>query len=141
MSMSHESRRLAGILLVVYPTVIYGGVSLLQELIAARPGYIDNPIRQDLWRAGHAHAGVLLVLSLVVLRFVDEARLGRGLKTVVRLTTPVAAILMPLAFFLSIASPSATHPGSLIYLAFIGAVILAFGLLTIGIGLIRRPAC
>jgi hypothetical protein len=24
------------------------------------PGYSDNPLRRDLWRAGHAHAGVYL---------------------------------------------------------------------------------
>jgi hypothetical protein len=29
------------------------------------------PLRQDLWRAGHAHAGVLLILSLVALRYAD----------------------------------------------------------------------
>jgi hypothetical protein len=26
---------------------------------------MDNPLRQDLWRAGHAHAGVWLILALV----------------------------------------------------------------------------
>ena len=31
--MSDESLRLAGILLVVYPTVVYGGVSLLRFLV------------------------------------------------------------------------------------------------------------
>jgi hypothetical protein len=31
-----------------------------------------------LWRAGHAHAGVWLVLSLVTLRYVDEAALSEG---------------------------------------------------------------
>ena len=31
--MSHASRRLAGILLVVFPTVIFGGVSLLSFLV------------------------------------------------------------------------------------------------------------
>jgi drug/metabolite transporter superfamily protein YnfA len=35
-----------------------------------------NPLRQDLWRAGHAHAGVWLILALVALRYVDEARYG-----------------------------------------------------------------
>jgi hypothetical protein len=34
--MSHESRRLAGILLVIFPTVIYGGVTLLRMLIDQR---------------------------------------------------------------------------------------------------------
>ena len=73
--MSPESRRLAGVLLILMPTVVFGGVSLLSLLIGD-PRYAQNPLRQDLWRAGHAHAGVLLVLSLVVLRYVDEARLS-----------------------------------------------------------------
>jgi hypothetical protein len=73
--MSTSSRRLAGVLLVLFPTVVYGGVSVLRLLIDRSSGYADNPLRQDLWRAGHAHAGVLLFLSLVVLRYVDEATL------------------------------------------------------------------
>jgi hypothetical protein len=36
---------------------------------------MENPLRQDLWRAGHAHAGVWLILALVGLRYVDEANL------------------------------------------------------------------
>ncbi len=75
---SQESRRLAGILLVILPTVLYGGYFLLTQLISPGSGYMDNPLRQNLFRAGHAHAGVLLVLSLVALRYVDEARLKGG---------------------------------------------------------------
>ena len=137
--MSHESRRLAGILLVVFPTVIYGGVSLLGLLIDSQSGYIQNPLRQDLWRAGHAHAGVLLILSLVVLRYVDQAVLPAQLKGFIRHAVPTAAILLPMAFFLSVLSPTATEPNALIYLAFIGAVVLAAGLITLGVGLLRRP--
>ena len=137
--MSHESRRLAGILLVVFPTVIYGGVSLLGLLIDSQSGYIQNPLRQDLWRAGHAHAGVLLILSLVVLRYVDQAVLPAQLKGFIRHAVPTAAILLPMAFFLSVLSPTATQPNALIYLAFIGAVVLAAGLITLGVGLLRRP--
>ena len=74
--MSDHSRRLAGILLVLLPTVIAGGASILA--VIDDPAYRDNELRQDLWRAGHAHAGVLLVLALVALRYVDEARLGTG---------------------------------------------------------------
>ena len=73
--MSRESRMLGGILLVLLPTVMYGGLSLLGFLTSNSPGYADNPLRHDLWRAGHAHAGVYLVLSLVMLRYVDEALL------------------------------------------------------------------
>jgi hypothetical protein len=42
--MSQESRRLAGILLVIMPTVIFGGVSLLTLLIND-PRYMQNPLR------------------------------------------------------------------------------------------------
>ena len=138
--MSHASRRLAGILLVLYPTVIVGGVSLLSMLINAGTGYVDNPLRQDLWRAGHAHAAVLLLLSLVVLRYVDEATLSDAWKAVARHAVPLAAILLPVAFFLSVLPEDATEPNGLIYLAFVGAISLVVGLFTLGVGLLRgRP--
>jgi hypothetical protein len=137
--MSASSRRLAGVLLVLFPTVVYGGAALLRLLVDRSSGYADNPLRQDLWRAGHAHAGVLLILSLVVLRYVDEAALPAWLKGVVRHTTPAAAVLLPTAYFLSVLPPTATEPDGLISLAFVGAAVLAAGLLVLGVGLLRRP--
>jgi hypothetical protein len=134
---SPQSRLVAGVLLIVMPAVVYGGASILSLLIGD-PGYAQNELRQDLWRAGHAHAGVLLVLSLVTLRYVDEAALPEGLKTLVRHSIPAAAILLPLAFFLSVLSPEAEEPNAMIYLAYVGAVSLAVGLLTLGVGLVRR---
>jgi hypothetical protein len=135
--MERQSQRLAGILFVLIPTVMYGGVSLLGFLLDRNSGYMANPLRQNLFRAGHAHAGVLLVLSLVVLRYVDEARLSRSWKRFVRVSPPVAAILLPVAFFLSVPSPTATQPNGLIYHAYLGAAELAVGLIALGIGLIR----
>jgi hypothetical protein len=136
--MSKESRKTAGILLVIFPTVIYGGVTLLRLLIHPESGYMDNPLRQNLWRAGHAHAGVFLVLSLIILKYVDEANLSERIKKLVRSAAPVSAILLPAAYFLSVASPDATEPNSLIFLAYAAAVILTFGLITLGIGLLRK---
>ncbi|CAN5713774.1 hypothetical protein BH24ACT21_BH24ACT21_06710 [soil metagenome] len=123
-------------LLILLPTVVFGGASILSMLIGD-PGYAENALRQDLWRAGHAHAGVLLVLSLVTLRYVDEAALSKKLKRVARHSIPAAAILLPAAFFLSVLSPDATEPNSFIYLAYLGAISLAVGLLVLGIGLVR----
>jgi hypothetical protein len=134
--MSRESRLTAGALLVVLPTVMYGGVSILSLLIG-EPGYMRNALRQDLWRAGHAHAGVLLLLSLIALRYVDEARLSAGLKWLVRLSIPSAAIFLPVAFFFSVLTPDATQPNAVINLAYVGAVVLAAGVLTLGVGLLR----
>ena len=137
--MSHASRRLAGILLILLPAVAFGGTSILHMLIGD-PAYAENQLRQDLWRAGHAHAGVLLILSLVALRYVDEATLPDWARSVARHAIPAAAILLPVAFFLSVLDPDATEPNALINLAFVGAVVLAIGVLTLGIGLIRAPA-
>jgi hypothetical protein len=136
-TMSRESRLMAGVLLVVIPTVMYGGLTLLTLLSGHAPGIADNPLRHDLWRAGHAHAGVYLVLSLVMLRYVDEAALSPSWKWVARTGAPIAAILIPAAFFLSVVSPTATEPNGLMSLAYIGAVCLAGAVLTLGVGLIR----
>src|SRR6266436_2512417 len=124
---SQESRRLAGILLVILPTILYGGYFLLTQLITPGSGYMDNPLRQNLFRAGHAHAGVLLVLSLVALRYVDEANLTEGWKRYVRSSIPSAAIFLPAAFFFSVLSPNATAPNGFIYLAYVGQWFLPAG--------------
>ena len=135
--MSRASQMSAGILLVVLPSVMYGGLSLLSFLTRNVAGYNDNPLRHDLWRAGHAHAGVYLVLSLVMLRYVDEAVLSPYWKWVARTGAPIAAILIPAAFFLSVVSPKTTVPNGLINLAYLGALFLAAAVLSLGVGLIR----
>jgi hypothetical protein len=134
--MSPQSRLVAGIVLIIVPTVEIGGASILSLLIAD-PTYAQNDLRQDLWRAGHAHAGVWLVLSLVALRYVDEATLSERMRWVVRLAFPTAAVLMALGFFLSVLSPEATEPNALINLTFVAGLLLAVGLLVLGVGLIR----
>jgi uncharacterized membrane protein len=135
--MTRESRMLAGILLIVLPSVMYGGLTLLSALTGNAAGYTDNPLRQNLWRAGHAHAGVYLVLSLVMLRYVDEALLSSAWKWLARTGAPIAAILIPAAFFLSVASLTSKEPNALINLAYIGALFLAGAVLTLGVGLVR----
>lgn len=138
--MSRESRRLAGVLLILLPAVVFGGTSIL-TLLVSDPAYAENALRRDLWRAGHAHAGLLLILALVALRYVDEASLPPRLKGLVRHSIPAAAILLPAAFFLSVLSPEATEPNALINLAYAGAVSLTVGLVALGVGLVRsRPA-
>ena len=108
--MSNESLRTAGILLVVFPTVVFGGVSLLWHWITRQTSYYDHPLRRSLWRAGHAHAGVLLVLSLLAIDLVDHADLGAGWKQFVRTSIPAAALLLPITFFLSIRDLTPSAP-------------------------------
>lgn len=135
--MSPESRRLAGLILILVPAVAFGGASLLSFILGQVPGFLDNPVRQDLWRAGHAHAGIMLILSLVLLRYVDETALAGGWRSLARFGVPLAAILMPAGFFLSILSPDATEPNALIGLVFVGGLFLVGSVVTTGVGLLR----
>jgi hypothetical protein len=136
--MQPDTLQLAGILIILLPTVAFGGASILWLWISTRnPYYMDNPLRQRMWTAGHAHAGVLLVLSLVALLYVDAADLSDGMKNFVTMAIPASAILVPAAFFLSVAKPDAEKPNGLINLAYAGFISLSIGLVVLGVGLLR----
>jgi hypothetical protein len=62
------------------------------------------------------------------------------MKWFVRLTIPSAAILLPVAFFFSVLRADAKEPNSIIYLAYVGAVVLAAGVIVLGVGLLRGRA-
>ncbi|MFF4195618.1 hypothetical protein [Nonomuraea sp. NPDC001831] len=134
--MSPSSLHTAGVLLITVPGVAFGGVTLLRFLMRNEPGYLDNPVRRGLWRAGHAHAGVLVLFSLVAMVYVDQASLSEGLKALTRTLIVAAPILMPLGFFLSVLRPRDTKPNRLIWLTAVGGASLAAGTLTLGIGLL-----
>jgi hypothetical protein len=134
--MSEDSIRIAGVLLITVPAVAFGGAMLLRMIWGREPGYLDNPVRQNLWRAGHAHAGVLVILALLGMLYVDRAGLSGGLEVLARYTLVAAPILMPLGFFLSVASPQSERPNGLIYLVPLGGLSLIVGALTLGIGLV-----
>jgi hypothetical protein len=137
MQISAVAKLICGLLLVTVPAIQYGGVFLLGLVRTDDPSYMRNPIRQALFRAGHAHAGVLVILSLVCQVLADAISEPSGWTWVARLGAPIAAILMPLGFFLSVASPTASKPGGWIRATYVGAVALAASVLSLGILLIR----
>ena len=138
--MTREARTMAGIILLTVPTIQYGGYFLLTSLRDRSSHYMDNALRQNFFRAGHAHAGVFVILSLVCQILADAANLPTPWMWVARLGVPLAAILLPMGFFLSIASPSATEPNGLVALIYAGAAALAASVLTLGVGLLKAPA-
>jgi hypothetical protein len=134
--MTREARLMSGIILISIPTIQYGGYFLLTSLTNKSSGYMDNPLRQNFFRAGHAHAGVIVILSLVCQMLADAAVLPTPLLWFVRIGVPLSAILISAGFFFSVLSPNATEAGAAVFLIYIGAVILAVGVVTLGIGLL-----
>ncbi|MCG5214911.1 hypothetical protein [Streptosporangium sp. KLBMP 9127] len=134
--MTSASLSTAGVLLITVPAVSFGGMALLAHLTRDIPGYKDNPTRRGLWRAGHAHAGVLVLFALVAMLYIDQADLSDGLKSLVRVLIVAAPILMPLGFFLSVVRPGDTKPNALIWLTVAGGVGLGLGTLLLGVGLV-----
>ena len=135
--MSRATRLMAGLILVLVPTIELGGSFLLAALIDRDSGYMTNALRQNFFRAGHAHAGVLTILSLLCQIFVDAARLAPAVAWLVRIGTPLSGILMSGGFFFSVLAPGATEPGRAIVLIYAGGVILAASVLSLGVGLLR----
>jgi len=133
MELSDASRILAGILLLSLVTVESGGLLLLRIGLGRQPA---TPIQQSFFRAGHAHAGVYLILGLVAQVLVDATTLTGVAEWVARAFVPIAALLLPGGFFLSVAKPGATAPNRLVALVPAGGVVLAIGLATLGIGLL-----
>ena len=135
--MSRATRVMTGLTLILVPTIQFGGSFLLSALIDKESGYMANPLRQNFFRAGHAHAGVLTILSLVCQILVDAARLSAWLQWLVRVGTPLSGILISAGFFFSVLAPGATEPSRAIGLIYAGAVILAVSVVSLGVGLLR----
>jgi hypothetical protein len=132
--LSETTRLTAAILLFALVTVETGGLYLLWVVRGAAP---STPFQLSFARAGHAHAGVLLVLSLVGLLYADHAGLGGALGTVARSGVPLAALLMSAGFFLSSLGAGREEPNRLILLVYVGGASLAAGLIALGIGLLQ----
>ena len=135
--MTRDAKLMSGIILITVPTIQYGGYFLLTSLMNKSSGYMDNPLRQNFFRAGHAHAGVIVILSLVCQVLADAAMLPDAVTWLARIGVPLAAILIPLGFFLSITSPTASAPNGMVAFIYAGAVVLALSVVTLGVGLVR----
>lgn len=134
MQLSSDTTTTAGILLLTIVFVEYGGLFVLRIV---RGSFPMTEFQRAFARAGHAHAAVLVTLALVGQLFADAAGL-EGLPSVLaRNGIWAAAILMPAGFFLSSAPKGTTSPNRMIALLYAGAVALAAGVVSLGIGLLR----
>ena len=131
--LSSESQALAGVLFLALVTVESGGLYLVR-LVRGKEEV--TPFQMSFARAGHAHAGVLLVLALVCQPYVDASDLDGALGWLARIGVAGAALLMPGGFFFSSMGKGRTEPNGLIVMVFLGAALLAISLTSLGLGLL-----
>ena len=132
-ALSTESRLVAGAVLLTIVTIQVGGWFMTR---IARGQVPMTDFQKSFARAGHGHAGVLVILSLVGLLYADATGFtGLPLWTA-RLGIPVAAVLMSAGFFAASARKNATEPTRLIWILWVGALSLAAGVVSLGIGLL-----
>ena len=95
-----------------------------------------TPFQEKFARAGHAHAGILLVLALICQVLADSTAQTGALDWLSRSGVAVSAVLMPGGFFFSSMGAGRTRPNRLIVLVLGGAALLAVSLASLGIGLL-----
>jgi hypothetical protein len=115
------------------PTVMYGGYSLLRLMQRRKL----SEFQITYFRAGHAHAGVLLVLALVVLDILDRAGCGPALVWTVGILLVVGVVAQSGGMFvhMAIGKPGRWSHGNT--LTSVGALALAAALVVTAIGVIR----
>jgi hypothetical protein len=127
------TRRTIGVLLLTILAIEYGGTFMLRVVRGRQPA---TEFQRAFFRAGHAHAGVLVILALVSQILVSATHVGGVLGFLATNGIWAAAILMSAGFFLSAAGRDATAPNRLIAILYLGAVSLAAGVFSLGIGLL-----
>jgi hypothetical protein len=136
MTLSRNARFMCGITLLLIPTIMYGGLTLLGILTQGHAGLAPGALRLSesqwaLWRAGHAHAGVWTVLSLILQVLLDSAALSAAVIWLARICAPLAAVTLSAGFFGLAFSPS------LRVLLYGGMGALLVALLITAVGLLR----
>ena len=135
MLLSREARLVSAITLLAVPTIMYGGWTLLGILthgtVSPSPDVHLDERQWALWRAGHAHAGVWTILSLLLQIFLDSARLSVPAKWLARVCAPLAAVLLSAGLFGVAVSVSFR------WLVYLGVLSMLAALLLTVLGLIR----
>lgn len=135
MLLSRDARLVCAITLLVVPTIMYGGWTLLGILthgsVVASPNVRLSEMQWALWRAGHAHAGVWAILSLLLQIFLDSARLSIAAKWLARICAPLAAVFFSAGLFGVAVSVNFR------WLIYLGVVSMLIALLLTVVGLIR----
>ena len=113
--------------------VEYGGWALLGFLTGS--GQLGE-FREQFFRAGHAHAGVLLVLSLVYFLYLDRTGYSTGVQWLAGLLLLVGIIAQSGGFFLHMGLGQKDRSSLGTVVTRTGALLIAAALVVLALGLL-----
>src|SRR5262245_7235888 len=116
-------------------TVEYGGWSLL-GFITQRHGPLTT-FQQGFFRAGHAHAGVLVTLSLVYYLYLPRAKYSNAVEWVAGIVLVVGILAQCGGFFVHVFAGRENQRSLGTTVTRSGAVLIAAALLILAVGLIK----
>jgi hypothetical protein len=119
--------------LIALPTVMYGGYSLRRLL---ESGDRLSEFQRTYFRAGHAHAGVLLVLSLVYYQYLAATTLTDTAQWIACIVLVIGILAQSGGFFLHMATGQPGRPSTGTTVTTIGAILLAAAVLFLAYALI-----
>jgi hypothetical protein len=131
--LSESVRITAGIVLLTVVGIESGGWFMLQVVTGKQRA---TDFQKSFFRAGHAHAGVLVTLGLVSLLLSDATHLGGFWHWLAGTGVLVGAILLPGGFFFSAIGDGRTSPNRWAVLFPLGIVAIAAGVVTLAVGLL-----
>lgn len=117
---------------IAIPTVMYGGYALLRLL--TRNGLSE--FQQTYFRAGHAHAGVLLLMALLYHQYMEQTNLSPGVKVGATAVVLVGILAQSGGFFLHMLTGRPGEPSLGTTVTSLGAMLLASAVLVLVYGLI-----
>jgi hypothetical protein len=113
--------------------VIYGGWALL-TFVTGREGL--SGAQQRFFRDGHAHAGVLLALSLVYFRYLRDTDFSNGLRWAAGGVLVAGVLAQSSGFFIHMTASDPLAGGSVgTRVTRTGALLIGAALGTLGVGL------
>lgn len=134
--MSDAARWMIAFAFISLPTIAFGGYFLLSILKRQVGTENITSEQRDYFRAGHAHAGVLVLLAIVGQLVLDNSRFEESVTWALRIGLFAAPLLISGGFFGGAPRTLGASPTPLIKLISIGAVLLALSTIGVGVSLL-----
>jgi hypothetical protein len=134
--MSEATRWMVALAFISLPTIAFGG-SFLLAILKRQVGTENiTSVQREYYKAGHAHAGVLVTIAIIGQLVLDYSRFNDPLVWAMRIGLFISPLLISGGFFGGAPRASDGKPGSLVRLISLGAILMSISTLGVGLSLL-----